>query len=187
MASQIRLRLTGNGGSGVCELMEQGGELKYRLSLEGEPGGSLEVLLQGRSPYMDKRHTLAKLESVQGRWQMEGDCSPLGVPGGWIWVLRSGSPWLVGIFSGVSTPTEAARRLVMAENGIRAHGEPKLLIPIPGLVLQAAAADGFSGKTPQGREFRAKYGLPGSDPFDGRGIYWAAEGQTGLWICWDNQ
>ena len=52
MSSQIRLRLTGAAGGGTCVLMEEGGRLRYRLSLEGPPGGELTVLVQGRSPYI---------------------------------------------------------------------------------------------------------------------------------------
>ena len=44
MSSQIRLRLTGAAGGGTCVLLEEGGRLRYRLSLEGPPGGDLTVL-----------------------------------------------------------------------------------------------------------------------------------------------
>jgi len=188
MAEQIRLRLTGNGGSGVCELMEQAGRLRYRLTLQGDPCEALSVLLQGRSPHMEDIRLLAKLEHFAGQWQTEGDISAPGIPGGWLWVLRGGKPWLMGLFPGVTTPTEAARRLLRpAEEAAADVDRLRLMIPIPGLVMQPAEAGHFAGRSREGKPFRAQFGPPESDPYRGSGMYWASGSEKGLWICWDNQ
>ena len=185
MVNQIRLRLTGNGGSGICELMEQPGQLRYRVTLEGERGEDVELLLQGRSPHMESVQRLAKAEVCSGYWQYEGELSGSYGKWGWLWAMRSGKPWLVGIFPEVSTPTEAARRMLLVEK-TEDITMPQLLIPIPGLQMEKEGHN-LRGKTPDGQFCRIQIGYAEQDPFQGRGCYWAGEGEKGLWIRWEDK
>ena len=117
MQSQIRLRLTGDeSGSGVCALMEDINRVRYRISLEGPAGQDLEVVLQGRSPYMDVFQTVTALERFSGSWQQEGDIPTMPCQFGWLWVLKGGRPWLHTAFPGVGTPLEAAHSQLMKRN-----------------------------------------------------------------------
>ena len=183
MSRQIRLRLTGYGGSGVCEWMEQDGKYRYRLSVEGEVGGRLEMLLQSRSPYMEKIRSLAVGERFDGWWKTEGETPAWETPVGWLWVLRDDKPWLVGVFPDVTTPTEAARRILMTKDPVTTEDKwQEPLVKIPGLLPNQTQNKPylFVG----GRTCRIRYGGKEQDPFGGRGFYWTAKEESGLWIHW---
>lgn len=202
MSSQIRLRLTGAAGSGTCVLMEEGGRLRYRLSLEGPPGGELAVLVQGRSPYMELTRRMASVPGFTGRWQTEGECESLPCAIGWVWVLRGGDAWLMGAFPGVSTPPEAALRALASRSSSaspavdmqprdRAAAQgPDLLVPLPGVTFAPGTWEGrpcFIGEQAKvGRRWTLIAGGAMDDPFAGEGIYCAAAKGGGYWLRWQN-
>ncbi len=202
MSSQIRLRLAGSVGSGTCVLMETGGRLRYRLSLEGPPGGDLEVLVQGRSPYMELTRQMATISAFTGRWQTEGECESLPCAMGWVWVLRSGEAWLMGAFPGVSTPPDAAWQILTAYPGMNtataqqprqdqeALEKPELLVPLPGITFSPGVWSGKScyiaEQAEAGRRWTLIRGNPNEDPFGGEGIYCAAADGGGYWLRWQN-
>lgn len=203
MSSQIRLRLTGAAGGGTCVLMEEGGRLRYRLSLEGPPGGELTVLVQGRSPYMELTRRMASTPAFTGRWQTEGECESLPCATGWVWVLRSGDAWLMGAFPGVSTPPEAALQALAARSGRGsppavepqpgeqgADPQPELLVPLPGVTFTAGIWEGrpcfIGAQAETGRRWTLVAGGAEADPFGGEGIYCAAANGGGYWLRWQN-
>lgn len=202
MSSQIRLRLTGSAGGGTCVLMEEGGRLRYRLSLEGPPGGGLEALIQGRSPYMELTRQMVAIPAFTGRWQTEGECESLPCAMGWIWILRGGEPWLMGAFPGVSTPPEAALQALTVHGkpsppsappsaaGRNTVQQPNLLIPLPGVTFAPGMWAGRScfvaEQAEPGRRWTLIQGEAGEDPFEGEGIYCAAAGDGGYWLQWQN-
>jgi hypothetical protein len=201
MQSQIRLRLTGDeSGSGVCALMEDSNRIRYRISLEGPASQNLEVVLQGRSPYMDVFQTVAQLERFSGNWQQEGDIPSLPCPLGWLWVLRDGTPWLHTAFPGVGTPLEAARRQLVPQKrpaesfhpAVTAAKEPSAPSPGPegmlvcpaGLRFAAADAGGYTAvEKRNGASYRWMF-HPGNGedaPFDPRACFCGAD-RGGYWI-----
>ena len=120
---QLRLRLTGESGSGFCVFLLEEKGLRFRVTVEGSAGGSLELLVQGRSPRLEQRYPLAVCGDFTGLWEAEGQAQTGEV--GWLWLLRDGKAWLDAPFPGVGISRgDALAALVMPSR------EPRPLLPL---------------------------------------------------------
>jgi len=120
---QLRLRLTGESGSGFAVfLMEEKG-FRFRVTVEGPAGGALELLAQGRSPQLDRRYPLAACGDFTGLWEAEGRALTGEV--GWLWLLKNGKVWLDAPFPGVGISRNDALTALTVPSR-----EPEPLLPL---------------------------------------------------------